>query len=157
MPGAQRSEPASRRSVLAGLLNLAWAVPALLGIVQVLKFLRFSPPTEPRTQVPLGAPEALAGLPAYIEGAQAWLHRDAGGYYAVDAICTHLGCTVQLEEGPQGYRCACHGSRFAPDGAVLNGPATQPLRFLRLYWDDQGRIVVDRTRSVDSAFRLPPL
>lgn len=157
MPGAQRPEPVSRRSLLAGLLNLAWAVPALLGIAQVVKFLRFGPPTEPRAQVPLGVPENLVGLPVYIEAAQVWLHRDAGGYYAVDAICTHLGCTVQLEEGAQGYRCACHGSRFTPDGAVLNGPAAQPLRFLRLYWDDQGQIVVDRTQSAHPAFRLPPL
>jgi Rieske Fe-S protein len=43
------------------------------------------------------------------------------------AICTHQGCTVQ----PNGAEldCPCHGSRFAAlTGAVLNGPATAPLR-----------------------------
>ena len=42
------------------------------------------------------------------------------------AICTHMGCTVS--PGPSSFNCPCHGSRFnLTTGAVLNGPATQPL------------------------------
>jgi Rieske Fe-S protein len=39
------------------------------------------------------------------------------------AICTHMQCTV-----PASGACPCHGSRFNVEtGAVINGPAQQPL------------------------------
>ena len=102
----------------------------------------------------MGRKSELPGLPSYIEAARVWLHRDSAGYYAVDATCTHLGCTVRLDAA-DGYHCGCHGSRFALNGDVLNGPATQPLHFLRLYWDEEGQLVVDRSQQVAAAFRLP--
>ncbi len=153
-PETQPQPPTSRRSALAGLLNLIWLVPAGLGAAGLLRFLGFYPPTEQPTRFPLDAP-TLAALPAYVESAQAWLHRDAGGYYAVDAICTHLGCKVRLEMVTPDYRCDCHGSRFAADGTVLVGPAKEPLRFLWLYRDGEGRAVIDRSQEAGPSFRLP--
>jgi Rieske Fe-S protein len=48
-------------------------------------------------------------------------------FRAFSAICTHQGCTVKdVENGT--INCPCHGSKFAAaDGAVVNGPAKQPL------------------------------
>lgn len=43
------------------------------------------------------------------------------------ASCTHLGCTVHWNPFEQCWDCPCHGSHFAPDGAVLNAPALKPL------------------------------
>ena len=40
----------------------------------------------------------------------------------VSRYCTHLGCTVGSD-----YVCACHNSRFANDGSVLQGPASSSL------------------------------
>ena len=43
------------------------------------------------------------------------------------AKCTHLGCLVHWNSLEQCWDCPCHGSHFAPDGKVLNGPAIAPL------------------------------
>ncbi|AJF68397.1 FAD-dependent oxidoreductase [Streptomyces vietnamensis] len=41
--------------------------------------------------------------------------------------CTHMGCELGFDETEQTWQCPCHGSRFASDGTVLQGPATRPL------------------------------
>jgi cytochrome b6-f complex iron-sulfur subunit len=58
----------------------------------------------------------------------------AGTVVAFSAICTHMGCTV----APAGTRfaCPCHGSMYdAATGAVLKGPAPQPLAKVAVHVD----------------------
>ena len=61
-------------------------------------------------------------------GRQVALARDdAGRPHAVSARCTHLGCIVSYNDAERSWDCPCHGSRFALDGGVLEGPAVRPL------------------------------
>lgn len=43
-------------------------------------------------------------------------------------VCTHLGGVLRWNDAEESWDCPLHGSRFGPDGAVLEGPATCPLR-----------------------------
>jgi Rieske Fe-S protein len=50
-----------------------------------------------------------------------------GGWHVVTAHCTHKGCVVDWNAAVSEWQCPCHGSRFAPEGRVLHGPAERPL------------------------------
>lgn len=52
---------------------------------------------------------------------------ERGELMAVSATCTHLGCRVNWNTAERSWDCPCHGSRFAPSGEVLQGPAVHRL------------------------------
>ncbi|HTE59299.1 MAG TPA: FAD-dependent oxidoreductase [Solirubrobacteraceae bacterium] len=52
---------------------------------------------------------------------------DDGVVHAVSPICTHLYCQVKFNPAERSWDCPCHGSRFATDGTVIEGPAVNPL------------------------------
>ena len=47
---------------------------------------------------------------------------------SVVALCSHLGGTLRWNDAERSWDCPLHGSRFDAQGAVLEGPATRPLR-----------------------------
>jgi len=56
------------------------------------------------------------------------LYKDEQGHiYAIDPVCTHAGCVVSWNSAEKTWDCPCHGSRFAPNGDLLNGPAQKSL------------------------------
>jgi glycine/D-amino acid oxidase-like deaminating enzyme/nitrite reductase/ring-hydroxylating ferredoxin subunit len=60
---------------------------------------------------------------------QAAVYKDERGrLHAVSARCTHVGCIVAWNGADKTWDCPCHGSRFAVDGTVIEGPAVNPLR-----------------------------
>ncbi len=148
------TQPISRREILAWVVNWSWIAPLALSMAQMVRFMRFYPPNAALSRIPLGDVGAIVTFPAYLEQGRVWLLKDAGGLYALDAICTHLGCIVGQGKAGAAFECPCHGSRFAIDGSVTNGPATKPLRHLQLARGDDGQIFVDRSQPVDAGFRL---
>jgi glycine/D-amino acid oxidase-like deaminating enzyme/nitrite reductase/ring-hydroxylating ferredoxin subunit len=54
---------------------------------------------------------------------------DNSTLHIVDAECTHLGCLVKWNNDEKSWDCPCHGSRFAYDGKVMNGPANKNLPY----------------------------
>jgi glycine/D-amino acid oxidase-like deaminating enzyme/nitrite reductase/ring-hydroxylating ferredoxin subunit len=63
-----------------------------------------------------------------LNGDQVAAYRDPQGVVTLrSAVCTHMGCLVAWNGADRTWDCPCHGSRFAPNGDVLAGPAESPL------------------------------
>ena len=84
--------------------------------------------------------------------------RDADGYYAVDAGCTHLGCDVALAQAGNlkaGFACPCHGATYDANGLKPTSPAPTPLKHYALCVQPSGTLLVDVTEAgVDPTVRL---
>ncbi len=94
--------------------------------------------------VKLIRPETMAinsiyPYPAY----QIWLIRSAEGFYALRSSCTHLGCAPELRHTV--FQCPCHNSIFDLKGRRLSGPALRALERYRLFWNNKGEIMLDRS------------
>ena len=74
--------------------------------------------------------------------------RSENKWYAVDARCTHSGCKVGFNAETQEFVCPCHGSRFAPDGTRLSGPARRSLKTYEVLVSETSvSIIPDRPES----------
>ncbi|HEV7419136.1 MAG TPA: Rieske 2Fe-2S domain-containing protein, partial [Mycobacterium sp.] len=51
--------------------------------------------------------------------------------HTVSPVCPHLGGIVTWNDADHAWECPLHGSRFAPDGELLEGPATRGLSHSR--------------------------
>ena len=77
----------------------------------------------------LSALRAGEGRVLRLNGELMAVNREEGGELrAVSAVCTHLGCLVSWSPAERSWDCPCHGSRFSPDGTVVQGPAVEDLR-----------------------------
>jgi cytochrome b6-f complex iron-sulfur subunit len=73
------------------------------------------------------------------------IHHLDGRWIALSAVCTHLGCTVQYEPGPDRIHCACHGGVYnAYTGANVSGPPPKPLKLFKVAVNPTG---VDVSRA----------
>jgi len=68
---------------------------------------------------------------------------------ALDAKCTHEGCTVQYLAAESSIWCACHNARFDLEGRVVSGPAPRPLpKYVVERLEDGGILIVtERSQS----------
>ncbi|HZY42734.1 MAG TPA: Rieske 2Fe-2S domain-containing protein [Anaerolineae bacterium] len=139
----------TRRAVL----KLSLGLSSALSLFGLIKFLGYqSAPLQPvRFTLKLPADYA-AGSVTGVPEARAYILRDAKGLYAISAICTHLGCTVNI--AGENYECPCHGSKFNGTGYVLKGPATAPLDRVELTLSPEGLVVIDTSKRVEAEARL---
>jgi glycine/D-amino acid oxidase-like deaminating enzyme/nitrite reductase/ring-hydroxylating ferredoxin subunit len=69
------------------------------------------------------------GRKVEIDGQPVAFYRSQDGLLqAVAGKCSHMGCEIKWNGAETSWDCDCHGSRFAPDGRVLEGPALAPLQ-----------------------------
>jgi cytochrome b6-f complex iron-sulfur subunit len=74
-----------------------------------------------------------------------WIIREANGFYALFAKCTHLGCTPRWLKVEEKFKCPCHGSGFRKTGINFEGPAPRPMERFRIFLAEDGQLVVDKS------------
>ncbi|MES1205541.1 MAG: Rieske (2Fe-2S) protein [Pseudomonadota bacterium] len=81
--------------------------------------------------------------------------RDAGGVYAMSAVCTHAGCLLDESSHTitDGLSCPCHGSVFDGAGNVTRGPARTPLQHYAVTIASDGTVTVDGNQPVSASTR----
>ena len=140
----------SRRDLLtrSGWLMVlgSWGV-AVVGTARML-FPRVA--FTPRQTVVLGAPADFS----VGEVSDRWKEqhrfivvREQDGFYALKSVCTHLGCIPMWKPAQKKFKCPCHGSGFHVTGVNFEGPAPRPLERLKIFLDEDGQLVVDKSVS----------
>jgi menaquinol-cytochrome c reductase iron-sulfur subunit len=145
-----------------------WQVLAVRSVDRVGKGIR----TTPRDKLLAAStpPDQFAEGATFLEDKRLFIFREQRSFYAISAVCTHLGCTVKLVnlnqpqrvtaagraiEEPREFHCPCHGSKYYGDGTNYAGPAPRPLAWHPLEVSpDDGQLVVDLGATVTRDFRL---
>jgi glycine/D-amino acid oxidase-like deaminating enzyme/nitrite reductase/ring-hydroxylating ferredoxin subunit len=73
-------------------------------------------------------PPEGTGVVGAVRGEPVAISTVAGRTCAVSAICTHLGGIVRFNDLEKSWDCPLHGSRFAADGTLLEGPSNSNLK-----------------------------
>lgn len=130
----------------AGAIGIAAAGAALL----TGQFLSPNVLFEPAASFKVGTPDLYAPDSVTFDAAHnVFVVRAPEGYfYALSAVCTHLGCVVNYKADQKIIACPCHGSKFDTAGNVLHGPAPQPLQHFSVSINEHGLIVIDKSQIV---------
>jgi menaquinol-cytochrome c reductase iron-sulfur subunit len=131
-----------RRTLAAGIFGLG----GLIGAVYIVAILRYLIPlgnsgdtgfenvgatSQFKPELPMRVPLGVDPSGKNATGGAWIIQHSATNYTAFDMHCTHLSCPYNWSSptSTEGvFACPCHGSVFAKDGSVINGPAFIPLR-----------------------------
>lgn len=138
----------SRRSFLA----LMGVGACLIGAGQlvgasVLGFLYPNAMKIPPSVFSIGRPEEILAREGkfFFPKQKVFIETQEGKVRVQTAICTHLGCTVNMV--PTGYACPCHGSTYDRHGKNTGGPAPSPLVYFAVFKAASGDLMVDKSKT----------
>ena len=137
----------SRRTFLALL-----GVGAGIGAAGVMgaSFLGFMYPNAmkiPPSIFSIGRPEEVLSRDGkiFMPAQKVFIETLSGKVRIQTAVCTHLGCTVNMVE--TGYQCPCHGSTYDRHGRNTGGPAPLPLVYFMVFRGASGDLMVDKNKT----------
>jgi cytochrome b6-f complex iron-sulfur subunit len=150
-PVEQESVELGRRQFFVKMGMTSIAIAAAGTGVFAYQFLSPNVLYEPSPVVNAGKPDRYPPDSVTLDPETAiYVVRDPEGYFALSATCTHLGCLTAFKPELGIIACPCHGSKFNRDGVKIAGPAPRPLPRLRMWLNDDGELMVDRSTQISS-------
>jgi len=150
MPGSGAgTDGISRRDFLNEITMGALGIAGLGSVAVTYQF--FSPNVlfEPPTAFRAGSPDLYpVHSVTFLQDQQVYIVRMPEGFYAVSAVCTHLGCVTQWKPEADQIACPCHGSKFKADGTKIEGPAPRPLPHFAISLTPDGELLVDKLQNI---------
>jgi cytochrome b6-f complex iron-sulfur subunit len=141
-----------RRDFLNDVAAAALGVAGIGAVVVTARYLSPNVLFEPPTSFRIGLPDEYpVNSVSYLADQQVYIVRMPGGFYAISAICTHLGCITQWKPDLDLIACPCHGSQFNKDGMIEHGPAPRPLPHFAIRLMPDGNLQVDKLEIVPQA------
>ena len=138
----------SRRSFLA-LMGVGACLVGVAGLTgaSLLGFLYPNAMKIPPSVFSIGRPEEVLARDGKVFNPKqkVFIETQAGKVRVQTAVCTHLGCTVNMVE--TGYACPCHGSTYDIHGRNTGGPAPLPLVYFHVFKGAAGDILVDKSKT----------
>jgi cytochrome b6-f complex iron-sulfur subunit len=144
-----------RRDFLNEVSFGALAIAGLGATAVTLQY--FSPNVlfEPSAKFRAGSPELYpVDSVTFLQDQQVYIVRTKDGFYAVSAVCTHLGCITQWKPEAEQIACPCHGSKFKREGSKIEGPAPRPLPHFSITLTADGELLVNKLETVISSLAL---
>ena len=147
----EQSPEMSRRDFLNEITLGALGIAGLGSAALTYQY--FSPNVlfEPSTTFRAGNPDLYpVNSVTFLQDQQVYIVRTPEGFFAVSAVCTHLGCVTQWKAEANQIACPCHGSKFKSDGTKVEGPAPRPLPHFLITLSPDGELVVDKMEMIKS-------
>ncbi|SRR5712692_2672899 len=146
--GFVRSE-ISRRDFLNDVAAGALGIAGLGAMVVTYRYLSPNALFEPSTTFRAGNPDLYpVNSVTFNQDQQVYIVRTQEGFYAVSAVCTHLGCITQWKPDANMIACPCHGSKFKSDGTRVEGPAPRSLPHFAITLTPDGELLVDKMETI---------
>ena len=139
----------SRRDFLNDVAAGALGIAGLGAMVVTYRYLSPNALFEPSTTFRAGNPDLYpVNSVTFNQDQQVYIVRTQEGFYAVSAVCTHLGCITQWKPDANMIACPCHGSKFKSDGTKVEGPAPRSLPHFGITLTQDGELVVDKMETI---------
>ena len=153
LEGTPHAEPGRKELGRRDFLNeITLGALGITGLGSVaVSYQYFSPNVlfEPSTTFRAGNPDLYpVHSVTFLQDQQVYIVRMPEGFYAVSAVCTHLGCVTQWKPDADIIACPCHGSKFKADGTKIEGPAPRPLPHFAISLTADGDLLVDKLQNI---------
>jgi cytochrome b6-f complex iron-sulfur subunit len=139
----------TRREFLNEAAATALGIAAVGSMIVTYGYLSPNVLFEPPTTFRAGSPDLYPpNSVTFLDDQQVYVVRTENGFYAVSAVCTHLGCVTQWKPELGLIACPCHGSKFKSDGTKIEGPAPRPLPHFAISLTPDGELQVDKLEII---------